>query len=150
MTMTKLRFLCATHRAALVSDTAKAWYCCHDSLETGQYFLAQQQWQEALPYLGCAFETADIILTDSRVWNREATELFTTSAVSLMAAYNQYDASHQASSVRAMAVNRLQQEVLYHPQLTGKIQQYLAVLSSTDLDYGSQAMLTPTATNSIQ
>ena len=57
------RFLCANHRQWLQSNPAAANAHFADTQDTGQWYREQGLWQQALPFVGCAYETAEIILT---------------------------------------------------------------------------------------
>lgn len=59
----KLTFLCTKHRAWLLSQPEQAIHCHVNFCEKGWNLYFQGQWKEALPYIGCAFESAEILLT---------------------------------------------------------------------------------------
>ena len=61
----KLRFLCANHRVLLQSDIKKALTVFQAGFDSGHYYFWQADWSEATPHLGCAFEVAELILTQT-------------------------------------------------------------------------------------
>ncbi|WP_340678822.1 hypothetical protein [Paraglaciecola sp.] len=56
------RFLCPTHRQWLQTNPTAAIAHFTDTQDTGQWYREQGLWQQALPYVGCAYETAEIVL----------------------------------------------------------------------------------------
>jgi len=71
----KINFLCTQHRNWLSHQPDEALKCCARYSETGWQLNQQQRWKDALPYMGCAYETASIILStealapdDAREW----------------------------------------------------------------------------------
>ncbi|MFI2811018.1 MULTISPECIES: hypothetical protein [Microbulbifer] len=62
----KYRFLCAGHRAWLMSDCQRAERSMLGWLEEGQGLLAQGSPERALAYFGCAFELAGFLLRGER------------------------------------------------------------------------------------
>ena len=109
--MMKLRFLCGTHRAELARNPRRAVHCWQDGFDTGLLFCEQQMWHEALPHLGCAFETAEILLTTKAIESHGAYELFASSAGLLITVFRQIDYPDQAEQIYWMAVKRLTAEL---------------------------------------
>ena len=111
----KLRFLCATHRQALSDNPGQAIHCWQNGLDTGQILYEQLQWKEALPHLGCAMETSEIILTTRAVDLKNACQLLTSSAVltanTLLKLGNQQDSRDVLDST----INRLERELNRSP-----------------------------------
>ena len=60
-------FLCATHRLWLNQNPDAAVTHFSTTQDTAQYYRDVGDWQEALPYLGCAYETAEIVLGQHRL-----------------------------------------------------------------------------------
>ncbi len=108
----KLRFLCAGHRNQLSLNPGQAINCWQNSFDTGQLFYEQAMWEDALPHIGCAFETAEIILTTKAVDTPCACELFMSSAILLAKTYMQLGYREQILDVYEMAVYRLQREMV--------------------------------------
>ena len=59
----KLNFLCANHREWLQGRPDQALHWCANSYDTGRSLSERDHWDEALVHMGCAFETAEIVLT---------------------------------------------------------------------------------------
>ncbi|WP_102794726.1 hypothetical protein [Bowmanella denitrificans] len=78
------QFLCSYHRSWLASSPQAALAHLQQCMHSGGYLRQQGAWRQALPYLGCAYETAELLLdcpeVDAQV---AATEL--TSAAMLLA-----------------------------------------------------------------
>ena len=79
----KLRFLCSTHHAHLSQDPSRALVFWQSGFDTAQIFCDEGSWSEALAHIGCAFETAEIILISDEVDRHNSVELMTSSAVML-------------------------------------------------------------------
>ncbi|MGO4892246.1 hypothetical protein [Flavobacterium sp. W21_SRS_FM6] len=77
------RFLCPNHRHWLQSNPKAAIAHLSDTQDTGQWYREQGLWSQALPYLGCAFETAEIVLNTSTKNQATAVITFTSCAVLL-------------------------------------------------------------------
>lgn len=56
-----LRFLCANHRSFLLQQPDQAVHFSVSAWENGQHYGAEQAWDQALPYVGCAYEAAEIV-----------------------------------------------------------------------------------------
>lgn len=77
------RFLCPNHRQWLQSNPNAAFAHLTDTQDTGQWYREQGLWQQALPYLGCAFETAEIVLNLQASDKATAVINFTSCAILL-------------------------------------------------------------------
>ena len=106
----KLRFLCAPHRIEISNRPTMAINCWQNSFDTGQMLCDQQLLQEALPYLGCAFETAEIVLTTGACEAKQACQLFTQSAVLLAKTCAELGFTDDSMQIYQMAINRLEAE----------------------------------------
>ena len=62
-----LTFLCAYHRRWLADNPDEALECCAKSCENGWLLYQHAHFEKALPYVGCAFETAEILLSSRAV-----------------------------------------------------------------------------------
>lgn len=120
------RFLCPNHRQWLNDTPQAAQTHLADTMETGLYYRSQQQWTLAIPYLGCAFETADIVLQQQA--SRQALLDFTCSAIMLA---NTMQQRQLGENICQQAHSRL----LHSPPLSDQhaqrcLQQCLLALSS--------------------
>lgn len=109
--MMKLRFLCGPHRLEISNHPKKAICCWHNSTDTAQNLCDQNRYKEALPFLGSAFETAEIIMTTRATDIQKAGELFTTSAVQFAGACARLDYTSQCLEIYRMVINRLEREL---------------------------------------
>lgn len=76
-------FLCPNHRQWLISNPLAAQTHLIYAQDTGLFYCEQGAWRQALPYLGCAYETAEIVLTQRSMGITEAVIDFTSSAIVL-------------------------------------------------------------------
>lgn len=115
-----LRFLCANHRQWLMSDARRAEQAWQDWLERGSLLCEEGQYAQAVPFLGCAFELADFLLSARAPGYSVAAMRFTDSARLLMEAYRQRGDSGHANYVLVTSSSRLARELAdrSHYQLT--------------------------------
>lgn len=104
-------FLCPSHRQWLVQNASAANHYLADTQDTAQFYREQGQWQQALPYLGCAYEIAEIILTTQAINNAAAVISFTSSAILLADTFHKAELSPQGSVIFEQARQRLQLEL---------------------------------------
>lgn len=121
----KLRFLCGAHRAELTRSPGKAITCWQDGFDTGQLLSEQKMWQEALPHLGCAFETSEIMIATAAIEPVSAYELFTSSAALLMEAFGELGYAEQRQNIYWITVKRLNRELSCNPQAEASINKNL-------------------------
>jgi hypothetical protein len=57
-----LTFLCPVHRDWVYFHPKDALVQLEETQQQGGFFMQKQQWQEAMPFLGCAFETTEILI----------------------------------------------------------------------------------------
>ena len=126
----KLRFICATHKQELRVNTEKALRFCQDGFDTGQYYNNHLQWKEAIPHLGCAFETADILLSHSTIDKEVCCDWLATSAQLLALNLNNLQYVSQAEDIIWMAINRLEAQLAHHPSHALWMDKYLVPLYS--------------------
>ncbi|GAA5443702.1 hypothetical protein Misp06_01880 [Microbulbifer sp. NBRC 101763] len=84
-----LRYLCANHRQWLFDNRDRAEKAWLDWMERGRLLIEDGHHSEAIPYLGCAFDVAGMLL--ARQWPSYAVsaQRFSESAASLMEAYRE-------------------------------------------------------------
>lgn len=110
----KLRFLCGAHRMQLSKKPDQAINCWQNGFDTGQTLHDEELWGDALPHLGCAFETSEILMTIKAVEPQCACELFASSAALLASNFEKLDLIEQSRDIYWMAINRLELELSYH------------------------------------
>lgn len=113
----KLHFLCANHRALLQNDIKRALTVFQAGFDSGYYFFWQADWSEATPHLGCAFEVAEIILTQA-ITEKEssrASEWLTMSAVLLAYSFNNKNNRKDAEEIIMLTINRIERQLVDNP-----------------------------------
>lgn len=106
----KLEFLCPTHRMWLADDPARAIGWWSNSYENGKSLCEQALWQDALPYVGCAYETSEMLLSSKEVDRRNVIAFFTSSALLLAETLTQLGYRGQSREVYLASLNRLNRE----------------------------------------
>ncbi|MDD7804265.1 MAG: hypothetical protein PUP46_01565 [Endozoicomonas sp. (ex Botrylloides leachii)] len=107
----KLNYLCPAHRTWLFSDNEKVEYYWHIWMDTADYFCQSNAIDQALPYLGYAFELAEYALTQRYPSHATATHRFTYSSLLLAMAYQyQLDTDGQYYIIE-QAQKRLEREI---------------------------------------
>jgi len=107
----KLSFLCDMHRQQLESKTAQAIRFWQDGFDTAKFFNEQFLWTDAIPNAGCAFETAEILITNKEIDSAVAYEWFFASAKLLVDALEGLGHRHEATQVIGMAILRFDREL---------------------------------------
>ena len=127
----KLRFLCANHRAWLCSQPEQAMHWCANSYETGWHLCQQENWQEALPQMGCAFETAEILLTTHAITAARAVDWFLRTLQGLTQALEKLHRTEQCLDVYQAAIDRLRNEVArgITPELEARLYSHITYLN---------------------
>lgn len=104
----QLSFLCSVHREWIYFHSQTALSYLDNAQEKGEAFIAENDWQEALPFLGCAFETAEILL---ELQGAEKTFLLgrlTTLSILLAKVFNELGRSNYGQLALDQAEKRLQ------------------------------------------
>jgi|TARA_B110000977_G_scaffold42126_1_gene56878 hypothetical protein len=124
----KLRFLCVTHAQELKINTNKALKSCQNGFDTGQFYHDISQWKEAIPHLGCAFETADILLSHSDIDKEVSCDWLATSAQLLALNLTNLKYVSQAEDIIQMAITRLERQLSHYPSHALWMDNYLVPL----------------------
>lgn len=101
------RFLCPNHRQWLQTNPAAVNAHFSDAQDTGQWYREQGLWSQALPYIGCAYEAAEIILALQARDKATAVINFTSSAILLADTWHKLGESDAAKQVFRNAQHRL-------------------------------------------
>jgi hypothetical protein len=127
----KLRFLCANHREWLCSQPHQAVHRCANSFETGWQLFQGEHWAEALPHLGCAFETAEILLTTRAMAPARAVEWFMHSLSGLTQTLDKLGRTSASMEVHQAAIDRLRREAAREitPELEGDLYRHITRLN---------------------
>ena len=124
----KLKFLCDSHRGALSEKSSLAINCWQNGFDTGQLFHDQQLWREALPHLGCAFESAEIMISTQAIDRSNAYEIFTQSAVLLADTFMQLEYADRGREICLLSITRFEKELNVFPEIQGLIKAQLDIL----------------------
>ena len=107
----KLSFLCDAHRQELTTNVTKAIRFWQEGFDTAQFFNEQSLWVEAIPHAGCAFETAEIFVTNKEIDYTVAYEWFYASTILLAKAFNSLGNYDEAYEVMGLAIERFDKEL---------------------------------------
>ena len=107
----KFSFLCDAHRQELNTNITKAIRFWQEGFDTGQFFNEQGLWIEAIPHAGCAFEIAEILVTNKEIDVAVAYEWFYASTLLLANAFNNLGYKDEAYEVMGLAVERFDREL---------------------------------------
>ncbi|MFB1001568.1 MAG: hypothetical protein QMC22_03400 [Pseudomonadales bacterium] len=124
----KLRFLCESHRGALTQKASLAINCWQNGFDTGQAFYDQKLWSDALPHLGCAFESAEIMMSTQAIDRDNAYQFFTYSAVLLADTFMQLAFIERGREVCLLSIERLEKELNFFPEMQDLIKSQLDIL----------------------
>lgn len=116
------RFICAPHRKAMIENPEMAKVCCWKGLETGLNLKAFGQHREALAHLGCAFESAEIILSSQSKTTLDTIGLFNSTCCALIQSLKALGYDQQWMSILDLAVDRLLLEATQSPHHHNVIQ----------------------------
>jgi hypothetical protein len=127
----KLRFLCANHREWLCNQPHQAVHRCANAFETGCYLSQREHWAEALPHMGCAFETAEILLTTRAMAPARAVKWFLHSLAGLTQTLEKLGRASTCVEVHQAAIDRLRQEAAKQiaPELEADIYRHITRLN---------------------
>lgn len=106
----KLRFLCANHREWLETQPHQALHSCVNSYETGLNLYHRGQLKDALAHMGCAFETAEILLTTRAIAPADAAQWFIRTLDGLLATLEQLQLTESSMELYQIAIDRLRKE----------------------------------------
>ncbi|MFQ3324500.1 MAG: hypothetical protein ACI90U_002329 [Pseudomonadales bacterium] len=106
----KLQFLCPTHHQQLSTNPSYAISCWQNGIAAARSLIDAGQWHEALPHIGCAFESAEIIMTSGVIPRHQACDIFASSAVKLAAVFIKVDQRQHAQQVYSSTTARLKRE----------------------------------------
>ena len=107
----KLSFLCDAHRQELTTNVTKAIRFWQEGFDTAQFFNEQSLWVEAIPHAGCAFEAAEIFVTNKEIDYTVAYEWFYASSILLANAFSGIGNFDEAYEVMGLAIERFDREL---------------------------------------
>lgn len=106
----QLNFLCANHKMQFNDNSEFAIHSCVNTCEASWSLYQQRRWQEALPYIGSAFETAEILLTNQVVMEASAIDWFLHTLAGLTQTLKNLGRIEACQQVYQNAIDRLEQE----------------------------------------
>lgn len=106
----KLQFLCPTHNQQLSTNPSYAISCWQSGVDTGKSLIDVGQWGDALIHIGCAFESAEIIMTSGAIPCHQSCDIFFSSAIKLADLFIKVGKRRQAQLVYSLTIARLKQE----------------------------------------
>lgn len=127
------KFLCAPHRKELMDRPEKAKAYCWKGLETGQNLSAFGHKHDALAYFGCAFETAEIVMSSRVMAPLDAIGIFNATSCAFIACLKELGYHEQCQAVLDVCVDRLFTESLVFPKLLPTIQTLVVSLQDFSL-----------------
>ena len=80
----KLQFICTPFLRRIADNEHLTKKCWDKGFDTGLYYFEQMMWDDALPYLGQAYEAALLLFDNTRFDEKQSGELLTASALSLI------------------------------------------------------------------
>lgn len=107
-------FLCPNHRLWLYSHPDSAIHKLTDAQDTALYYRERGLHQQALVYLGNAFEIAEIILTTGTKLTTHSVIAFTSCTILLADSYCKLGQNSHSLEIFQMAQKRLQGQYSLH------------------------------------
>lgn len=102
-----LTFLCSVHREWVYFHPQEALSYLEDAQQKGESYLQHNDWKEALPFLGCAFETVEILLELQGSTKPFLITRITSLALLLANAFDKLNADKYRHTVLARAEQKL-------------------------------------------
>jgi hypothetical protein len=103
-----LTFLCPVHRDWVYFHPKDALVQLEETQQQGEFFMQKQQWQEAMPFLGCAFETTEILIELQGNGKSFLLSRLTTLAILLATNFANLNAMNYAQLILKQAQEKLQ------------------------------------------
>jgi hypothetical protein len=126
----KIQLLCPAHRQQMQKDVSKAIQFWQVGFDTGQFYRDHMLWTDAIPHLGCAFETNETLLTNQMVESEVSWDWFITSTSLLASSFININCQIQAREVMWLAINRLEKDLQKNPMGHNWVDRYLRQLYS--------------------
>lgn len=105
--MTEYKFICVKHRYWVDAHPKEAFTSVQQMTKLAEHLLQTNQPNKAIPYLGTAFETAEIIF-DNRLESPQLTTSLTSLAIMLAHAYASTNQISAAKSLLQRLNNKMQ------------------------------------------
>lgn len=103
-----LTFLCPVHRDWVYFHPQDALAQLEGTQQRGEEFMQKQEWQEAVTFLGCAFETTEILIVLQDIEKSFLLSRLTTLAMLLAASFAKLNAMSYGEVILKQAQQKLQ------------------------------------------
>lgn len=103
-----LTFLCPTHRDWMYFHPQEALLYIDNNQHQGEWFMQQNNWEQASAFLGCAFETTEILMELQGSERSFLVSRLTSLAVLLSESFNQLQTLNIGKQVLEQTVLKLQ------------------------------------------
>ena len=117
-----LTFLCPVHRDWVYFHPQEALSQLEGTQQQGEVLMQQQDWQEAVTFLGCAFETTEILIEVQGIEKSFLLSRLTTLAMLLATSFAMLNAMSHGQVILAQAQQKLQ--IVADHSLGNKSRQY--------------------------
>ena len=104
--MTEYKFICINHRLWVDENPKEAFSRVQQMTKIAEHLLQENQYNRAIPFLGTAFETAEIIF-DKRLESPQLTTSLTSLAIMLAHAYASTDQIDTAKALLQRLNNKM-------------------------------------------
>jgi hypothetical protein len=124
----QLTFLCSAHREWVFFHSQTALSQLDNMQEKGETFIEIDNWQEALPFIGCAFETTEILLEVQGAEENFLLGRLTSLSILLANIFNQLGMSKNRQLILDQTEKRLQNvaiRYLGNKQRLSYVQRYI-------------------------
>ncbi|GAB3025725.1 hypothetical protein [Bowmanella dokdonensis] len=126
-------FLCPPHRAWLSANPDFVMSHFNRWWSAAQCFRYQEQWEQALPFLGCAFETIELLLKQPRAQDRMWVVQLTATAILLADTFSKLHRNEEGWQVIHRTRDLLTELVQRHRDLWQTCQKCLKTLKEASL-----------------
>ncbi|MFT5579660.1 MAG: hypothetical protein ACI9WS_002420 [Paraglaciecola psychrophila] len=126
----KINFLCINHRTFFTTQPEEAFQSCVRTCDTGWTLYQQGRWQEALPYVGTAFETAELLLNNRVMAPRIAMDWFLHAQAGLIQVLKKLGHLEACEGIYRGTIDRLKQEQTSNPEMNATIAQQIMRLNA--------------------
>lgn len=138
----QLTFLCPVHRDWVYYHPDEAMDRIEKAQRQGEILMQQQRWDRAVPFLGCAFETAEILLEFDDLCASTLVTRLTSLAILLACCFDKVGSSAHGQAILDQAERTLQREKVDSEEGSAKCsyleQCILAVKSGRDFPADSR------------
>lgn len=111
------KYLCATHRQQLQANPTQALRVWSESYENGLVLLAMNRKYDAIAHLGCAFESAEIVLSANVIEVFDSITLVVSSAATLARLLKDLGKLSESTKIIDLTTARLDREATCFPEL---------------------------------